>query len=1121
MKRFVTLLLSLLLTWSSFAQVGSIAATTNNTNTFTPVTIQSKFAGWWKGETGTYLIDQLGYQEREALSQNSIAGQLFDGRAIKYESASDYSFVSDNGALDIGTPPLSMSFWIYWDTFTGFSRIAIGKYVNGTTSGEYYFTTGSNSLSFNCRTSAGIVTVGNIITSATTGVWYHIIVNINDDGKVYAYRNKTVLGSTPSWTGTFAPISNIYSFCVNTINSLTSSLTGYGAIRVRDLRLFRKNLTSQERTDCYNGKYVSGFLEWWPMSDNSTLRTHSAKSSGKHLTNVSFAASNFVTGTWRQIYNEYGYAQDATYGQIPPSLTSLASATDIPTVDCYGNALVFKGSAKINLVKSGSNYVLPTLNSYYIPYERIRYATDVVGLNQWFSGTTPQAVPATSVATYNASRQFYNDVTKELILVKSDSYFDNADTENAEHLTAVEESGLMYYLGNPPIPTTYHANTTSLIARFTNTYTNKEKSRIDNVMRLLVRNNIYTKLEGFVLAATSGLEEQKLDWINASYNVVTAGVGAVSQLPYRGLAPQKGNYRNGFVPSAGTKFLQNDCFMSFKVALDNRIPMASNALIGSEITSTSVTIASFSFGTNGNAHRTLTMALNSTGNGANAVLDNFNVETNRTFVGNRSSSTTQNLVAKRQEIGTTSAWASTARNSTEWYIGNKHFSNGTRYISLNNFIQHYSFGSALTQTESTLLALIVDNFCDGQLALADEWIQNAGFQYKIENKVFLDRLGEQVIWSDYNYLYYSTDGGKTVTSSVAFDCTTLGWVHMAHIFDNGKIVLGTFKNKFYKTTSTLSSLTEIIPTKNGVTYTPHTPVSTTYPGEYTKFLGINKKFYKTDGTEIFIYTNYGTSLRGACPTLVWYSFGDEMKVAYEFGTNPYVRDNGTGNGGSTGTFLGDASVLNWARHGHGIQQRPDDKTKYILMTGDLDRAALSPASSSFFECKFMQLAYNEVADTWTSTLIKDGNQSSRWKATSGQMPGDGYIYWSSDAGITGSNQAELGYFKSPLSTFGTSGDVRFYTPLNLTKPSNMFHLEDGFFMGGGYAATGAPSGGFFESPNIIWSNDMSTFHEVVLDAPGDVYFFKITKIAGLQYQLDAMPDYDFFAGCYSIIIRFN
>lgn len=1093
-------------------------------NSFDPMSLLSKFAGWWKDEGNpNYLVDQIGYQEREVLTQNAISGQLFPGRAKVFTGATQRAVITDNGALDIGSnSAFSLAFWIKWDSFATFSRV-LGKIINTSTAGEYYLTTGSVGLVFAVRGTGGIVNA-SLIGTVATGTWYHLIATIDTSQVLRCYVDKVLTGGTQTITGTIPSIPNTTGFGINTATSIVSGTgTGHtGTIQVRDLRIFKgKVLSADERSACFAGNFVSGFTEWYPLSDSSTTRLHSAKSGGLHATAV--GATTTATGFWRQLYNLYGYAEDATYGQIPPDMTNLTG--EVPVNDCYGNALVFKGSAKQNLTKSGGNYTM-FASAQSDQLQTLIQSCDVVALNQWWSGNTPQAISIASVGVYDASRQFYNSSEPELIIIKADSlldsYNDITSTQgvvDGEYLTASEEVRLMSYLSNPIIPTSYHADTVTFVTRFTNSYTDKEKSRIDNVWRLLNRTGVKTKLEGLVIAATSGLEEQKLDWVNASYNVVDASLGEVDQVPYYGLAAQKGNFKNGFVPSSGVGFTQNNAFTSFKVAIDNRVPSQSNRFFGSENIAVSLVSASFSFGPTGALKRSLSTSVNTA---TPTVVGLEKIETNRTFISNRTGASAGNIVAKRRTISTVTT-TSAARNAIEFYLGNNHSGGGNRYISYNNYIQHLAWGASLSSTESQQFALIVDTFCNGQSALASEWIQETGFRYKLENKVFIDRLGEQCLWSDFENLYYSTDGGTTVAATVAFNSITLGWIHMAHIFDDGKIILGTSKNKFYKTTTALGTPTEIIPTKNGLTYTPHTPVSATYPGEYTKFLGIKQKQYLGDGTEIFVYNNYGTSLRGPSAAIVWYSFGDEMKVAYEFGTNPYLRDNGTANGSTTGTLLGDATITEWVRHGHGVQQRPDDKTKFISAWGDLDRAALAPIPGAYQECQGWEHVYNQGADTWTHTKLWTSGQSARGKSTSIQMPGDGFIYLTSDAGVTGSNDTELGYFKVAYADVGTLANwTRFYTPLDLSKPSNMFHLDsDGRFVGGGYAATGVPSGGFFGPANIIWSDDMVNFNEVKLKLPGDVYCYKITKISTNKYQMDWMNDYDYYLNSYSVILEFN
>lgn len=1059
--------------------------------------LSSKFAGWWLGDESTYILDNLNSgQDREALG-----GTLFPGRAILYDGVDQNSIYDDDGALN-ATVPLSFSCWVKPKTLTGYAyntHAICGRGGTSFTSGRYFLAiTSGGQLSFTIHTSAGIAQHQSA-SGVAVDTWVHVVCIIGNDGNIHKYHNGVEVNNI-AFSGTFAA-QNTEKFRIGSLGDAS----GYINCEVRDVRLFlNKHLTPSEVATIYDGGYVSGFTEWWMCSDSSTTRLHSAKVGGGHATNANFDGASFVTGYYKQPYNIFGYAVDGTYGQIPPAMSSAS-----PTLDCYGNALTFTGQAKYNLSKSGADFVMFS-GAQDTVIDTLINSCDLIGLNTWFSSGVGQVV--TPVA-FCGSRQFYNSTRKELIVIKE-----------GEHLSATEEANLMSYMG-VSASHSYHANSTALFARFTNSYTDKEKSRIDNVMRLLVSSGIYTELEVFVLSATSGLEEQLLDWMDAANNLVPANPTStqlVTQQPYRGFAGQNDCYKSTFNPSTAAKFLQNDCFMAFKHSEAVDVPFGGDN--GGMIAGVYNAGVSNVYAQIYSVGRNVLFYLNS--NGASVSYDfTTPIDTSRTYLGNRTASNLTKLYAQRLEKGTNTAPSAARPNSIVYYGGAKLISenkpiNGPAL----NWTQNIAYGGALTATQASLYTAIIDNFCDGQRALiTDEWIYDTGCKYQFSNKCFIDRFGDKVIWGDYFNLYYSADGGTTVTGSVAWNYNTLGWPHMAHIFDNGKIIFATNKNKIYKTTTAnFSAYSEMTPTKNGSTYTLHTPSNATYPGEYYKFLGPKIKQYLGDGTEIFVWNNYGLSLRGAAPGIVWYSFGDEIKVAFEMGTNPYTRDNGGSGGGTTGTFLGDAAVNYWVRHGHGVQQQSDDDTKFISMWGDLDRNALSPALSNFQECQFFRHTYTQGTDTWSSAVIKQGGQSSRWKATSGQMPGDGYIYWTSDAGIIGGNEAERGYFKSLIANLGDGSETRFYNPIQ-DRPSNMFHLDsDGFFMGGGYAATGGSAyGGFFGPTNIIWSDDMVTFNELTLKIPGNTYIVMIIKISTKRYMLNIMSDYDYFLGAQSVIIDFN
>ncbi len=84
----------------------------------------------------------------------------------------------------------------------------------------------------------------------------------------------------------------------------------------------------------------------------------------------------------------------------------------------------------------------------------------------------------------------------------------------------------------------------------------------------------------------------------------------------------------------------------------------------------------------------------------------------------------------------------------------------------------------------------------------------------------------------------------------------------------------------------------------------------------------------------------------------------------------------------------------------------------------------------------------------------------------------------------------------------------------------MIDPVDRFFMGGGYySLTGL---GQFTQPHIEWSSDnLTTFNEVDLHMPGQLYVYELIKIGTRKYQLCLMPDYAYWLGAQVLTFDFN
>lgn len=299
-------------------------------------------------------------------------------------------------------------------------------------------------------------------------------------------------------------------------------------------------------------------------------------------------------------------------------------------------------------------------------------------------------------------------------------------------------------------------------------------------------------------------------------------------------------------------------------------------------------------------------------------------------------------------------------------------------------------------------------------------IANVATWYQEDYVVFATRdsfqLANDGALSVSNILRWSEDNGETWVRSYAWGTQFSGSlpvynrnIKFAHIFEDGTILFGT-SNKLYTSTDRLQTITEV-----STNYTIHTPATATLPGAY--FQSLHKDEYSTlsNGNEIVVWSNYcNLADVGASAILVWYAINNNgtvtVKKVYEFGQNPDIRDDGTSDGGSSGTLLGDAANANIVRHGHCVTRRPGTLEWYACF-GDLGT-----------ENKWTKHIYDENADTWTNTILfSKSSDTLKWKSTGLYFVND-TAYWHSDA-TGGPALTEVGVFKCPIANLGDDNFV--------------------------------------------------------------------------------------------------
>ena len=236
-------------------------------------------------------------------------------------------------------------------------------------------------------------------------------------------------------------------------------------------------------------------------------------------------------------------------------------------------------------------------------------------------------------------------------------------------------------------------------------------------------------------------------------------------------------------------------------------------------------------------------------------------------------------------------------------------------------------------------------------------------------------------------VFLSEDNGRTWPHSLAFP--NAHNITFSCILRNGNIVFST-RSKLYLSTDNLKTCRAVtVKDTDGTDYVPHTPEDADNPGWYFHTLpGVNS--WEVNGAEMLVWGNYCNVLGGAAPVNIYYSTdnGHTVKVAYSFGQNPYIRDDGSASGGATGAMLGNPDNPVRCRHIHTVAYNPDEDAFYAC-TGDSDRP-------EGYECHWLRGTYDAANDEWDWQVVVSDHLNSRYKA-GGISFVDGQLYWISDS----------------------------------------------------------------------------------------------------------------------------
>jgi hypothetical protein len=365
-----------------------------------------------------------------------------------------------------------------------------------------------------------------------------------------------------------------------------------------------------------------------------------------------------------------------------------------------------------------------------------------------------------------------------------------------------------------------------------------------------------------------------------------------------------------------------------------------------------------------------------------------------------------------EKIGESSVTPASLPNE-DFYIFRSNI-NGSPADGILNRIALVMYGGGLTEDEFAILNRTIETYISDRQSPPD-YYENDYIYYKREAFHVDCQRDDYRFGTDYDSIYYSLDGGENYSSLLFTDASE---IEMSYIFSNGNVIFATH-DKIYKASSSFLSYSEItVKDTDGSDYTPHTPANANFPGNYYRQLNAIKPAV-INGEEMAVWINYGNLGDGANPTNIYYAKdnGDSVLIAYTFGQNPDYRDDGTYDGGTTGTLLGDASNDSICRHGHSVACDEDDSTFYVV-TGDFDRTGK-------YENHWLKGVYSNTNYSWEWTHILSASNSTRYKSAGLEFYND-TIYFVSDA--TNGAAPELGVFKCHPDDIASTGDhIKLYS----------------------------------------------------------------------------------------------
>ena len=212
-------------------------------------------------------------------------------------SGTEYYYIADNGALDIGVQNITLAGWIHTaDKAADYALL--GKIIVGGVNGRYGIAQAITTGVLYCITqsSGGTYVCGGTV-DGTTG-WHFCLMEIDQTaGKIRMFVDNVQSGADVAITGTFNAVANAHEFHIGTGNNSSGTSKAQTAKSSHsDSYLFTRLLTAEEKTTLYNRGSVAGAKAHWTLMNTNGGTEYDVSGNGYHMTGVNVTSAKYLYG---------------------------------------------------------------------------------------------------------------------------------------------------------------------------------------------------------------------------------------------------------------------------------------------------------------------------------------------------------------------------------------------------------------------------------------------------------------------------------------------------------------------------------------------------------------------------------------------------------------------------------------------------------------------------------------------------------------------------------------------------------------------------------------------------------------------------------------------------------